>query len=489
VLAGVLSAVGGDFSPLYFAGLLAVLAVYAAVILVIVPRLGKLFFRYFSGRAVEFQFVLVTLFLAALFAELIGVHEVVGAFLAGLAINATLPQHSPVGERVLFLGESFFIPVFLMYSGMITNPLAFVTDIGTVVLAAWVTLVAYLSKLVAAWAAGRIFGYSRAEMLTVYGLSHAQAAVTIPTLLIGMQTGLFSQQLFNAAILMILLTSITSPILVQRYGRRVTPVDTHQIQAPLFKRVLVSVANPQTQEHLITLASILAHNNQGEIIVLHVEREGHRLPGENQHHQDILERVPDILSSPEAAYRLVRRLDDSVARGILRAAAENNATLIVTGWRGRPRLRESALGHMLDEVVWNARVPVLVGRITAPINSMNRLVLVMPQERIDSALAQGTLETVSTIARVLNTPLLALGSRENVLALQTQLEELCAEQHCQVETLEGDILAQIRRLSTPQDLLIVPTVGPRIRFRSSLGHLPERLTQNTTASIVFIHYP
>ena len=250
VLAGVLSATGGDFSAIYFAGLIVLLVVYAAAILVVVPRVGKLFFRHFKGRAVEFQFVLVILFLAGLSAELIGVHEVVGAFLAGLAINASLPHHSPVGERVLFLGESFFIPVFLMYSGMITDPLAFVVDGQTIVMALWVTLVAYLSKFVAAWAAGKIFGYSQAEMMTVYGLSHAQAAVTIPTLLIGVQTGLFSQMLFNAAILMILLTSITSPILVQRYGSQVQPEEQDQAPAQWFDRVLVSIGRRPNSANL-----------------------------------------------------------------------------------------------------------------------------------------------------------------------------------------------------------------------------------------------
>ena len=488
VLAGVLSAPGGDFSAIYFGGLIVLLVVYAAAILVVVPRVGKLFFRHFKGRAVEFQFVLVILFLAGLSAELIGVHEVVGAFLAGLAINASLPHHSPVGERVLFLGESFFIPVFLMYSGMITDPLAFVVDGQTIVMALWVTLVAYLSKFVAAWTAGKIFGYSQAEMMTVYGLSHAQAAVTIPTLLIGVQTGLFSQMLFNAAILMILLTSITSPILVQRYGSQVQPEEQDQAPAQWFDRVLVSIANPETQEYLISLASILTHHAKGALVVLNVVREGHRLPSEYQQ-RDVLERVPAMVGNPEARVELVRRLDDSVAKGILRAASEQSATLIVTGWRGRPRLRDSALGHMLDEVVWGSKVPVLVGRITAPINSMQRVILVIPQERLDTALAHGTLEMVTTIARVLNVPLVVLGNRENIRPLQDRLEALSVERHSLVETIHGNLLSQIQQLATPQDLLVAPTVGPRIRFRSSLGQISDQLTRSTTASIVFIHYP
>ena len=118
------------------------------------------------------------------------------------------------------MGESFFIPLFLLYSGMITDPFTFVKSPQTLIMAAGITVVAYVSKLMAAWIAGKIFHYTRDEFWTVYGLSHAQAAVTIPTLVIGLQTGLFDTNLFNAAILMILLTSITSPLLVQRFAPR-----------------------------------------------------------------------------------------------------------------------------------------------------------------------------------------------------------------------------------------------------------------------------
>jgi Kef-type K+ transport system membrane component KefB len=117
VLAVVLGVQDGDLRVSYFVRLLLLLALFTLLLLWGLPRLGKIFFRRFSGRAIEFQFILLALFLAAVVAVQIGVHEVVGAFLAGLAVNAILPQKSPAASHVLFLGESFFIPVFLLYSG------------------------------------------------------------------------------------------------------------------------------------------------------------------------------------------------------------------------------------------------------------------------------------------------------------------------------------------------------------------------------------
>src|SRR5215216_5687959 len=108
ILAVVLGAKSGGITIGYFIQLFALLSIFTALIIFGLPLLGKYFFRRFSGRAIEFQFIIVVLFIAAFGAELIGVHEVVGAFLAGLAINATLPRHSPVTGHVLFMGESFF---------------------------------------------------------------------------------------------------------------------------------------------------------------------------------------------------------------------------------------------------------------------------------------------------------------------------------------------------------------------------------------------
>jgi Kef-type K+ transport system membrane component KefB len=90
---------------------------YTTLILIVLPRLGKLFFRRFKGRAVEFQFIMVVLFTAALLAEVIDMHVIIGAFLAGLAINSSLPSRSPVLNRVLSSGRRYSYPSSCSTSG------------------------------------------------------------------------------------------------------------------------------------------------------------------------------------------------------------------------------------------------------------------------------------------------------------------------------------------------------------------------------------
>jgi Kef-type K+ transport system membrane component KefB/nucleotide-binding universal stress UspA family protein len=467
--------------------LIGLIAGVAAVVLLGLPRLGKWFFRRFGSQTVDFQFVLVELFIAALLAEAIGMHAVVGAFLAGLAINSTLPHHSPVAARVLFIGQSFFIPVFLVYSGMITDPLAFIGGADVLLAGIIITVIAYLAKWIAAWGTARLLGYSRDELLVSWGLSQAQAAVTLPTVIIGVEIGLFPPHIFNAVMLMILFTSITSPLLVQRYGarlRRTSPADSPAEYQPLLERVLVPIANPETQESLITLGSLLAQAGSGVLLPLKVGREVEGQAAEARHHLF----DADILNDPDIACKPVYRIDTLVSKGILRAAVEQDATLIVLGWRGKPTLSQSILGTVLDEVVWKSTVPVLVARLnTASINALQRLVLIVPPNSLDPAM-RAPLEIVAAVTEALNLPLLVLASSEHEPALGSAIERMNLEHHYQVVPLNGggvqDVLVYIR----PNDLLMVTTSGSRLRFRSSLGSFPESLAAATPESLVVLHY-
>ncbi|HRF94286.1 MAG TPA: cation:proton antiporter, partial [Aggregatilineales bacterium] len=95
VLAGVAQTATGDVSIGFLIQLVSLLLIYSLIILIIVPRVGRWFFRRFAGGiSLEVQFVLVVIFVAAFFAEAIGMEAIVGAFLAGFAVNATLPRHS-----------------------------------------------------------------------------------------------------------------------------------------------------------------------------------------------------------------------------------------------------------------------------------------------------------------------------------------------------------------------------------------------------------
>ena len=488
ILAIVLGSQNGHLEAFYFVRLFVLLILFALAIFFIMPRIGKWFFARFTGRTIEFQFVLVVLFVAALGARLIGVHEVVGAFLAGLAINATLPRHSPVSGHVLFMGESFFIPLFLLYSGMITDPLTLVRNPDSILVAVGILIVAYGSKFLAAFVTGRIFRYTKAELMTAYGLSHAQAAVTIPTLVIGMQVGLFDSTLFNAAILMILATSITSPLLVQHYAPKLIQAAEEGKQYPLFHRILIPVANPDTQENLVTLGNLLTQNSHGKLLIVNVVRDEHGKQVQIQQQKELLDKVPELQNDPESNVELIPRLSSSYAQGILHTASEKEATLILMGWRGKRNVEQNILGSVLDEVIWGSDLPVMVGKLAHPVLGMQRVLLLLPAKAIAPQVVRRIVETNITIAKALQVPLNILADGSFLQQLQEILKPLALDPPCEVKHMVGSLRLDDLKKNAECDLVVIPGFGSRQRFLANVGNLPERLAASFEGNILLLHF-
>ena len=488
VLAVVLGAKSGGLSISYFVQLFVLLAIFTTLIIVGLPRLGKYFFQRFSGRAIEFQFIIVVLFIAAFGAELIGVHEVVGAFLAGLAINATIPRHSPVTGHVLFIGESFFIPIFLLYSGMITDPLSFLDNTKTIVVALGVTVVAYVSKFIAAFITARIYKYTRHEFWTVYGLSHAQAAVTIPTLVIGLQTGLFDSVLFNAAIIMILLTSITSPLLVQRFATGLRVASDQEKPSPLFGRILVPITDPKSQEQLLGLAALLAKVNDGKVFAVSVAKD----VGEHEKslvmHRELLGRVHDVMNDPESEIELIPRLAATHAQGILHTSFEQNASIILMGWRGKRTLRESMLGSVLDEVVWGSDAPVIAGKLPMPLNGTQRVVFILPPKAVPHIVLERMLEANISLAKALNVPLVVRADQSYMQSIQSLLAVTETDHPIRVEKLDDPRIPSVLDHESISSFVVVPGFGSRKRVADTLGNLPELLAASFEGNLAILHF-
>jgi Kef-type K+ transport system membrane component KefB len=488
ILAVVLGAQSGGLSIGYFIQLFVLLSIFTLLIIFGLPRLGKFFFQRFRTRAIEFQFVLVLLFVAALGAELIGVHEVVGAFLAGLAINATLPRHSPVIGHVLFVGESFFIPVFLLYSGMITDPLSFIENRQTIMVALGVTVVAYVSKLIAAWITARIFNYTKNEFWTAFGLSHAQAAVTIPTLIIGLEAGLFDTTLFNAAILMILLTSISSPLIVQRFAADLPTGAAEEKPLPLFSRILVPIIDPRAQEQLLTLAVLLAKVNEGKVLAVSVAQAQRDQEKHFALHRDLLGSVYDVVQDPQSDIELIPRLAATHAQGILFTEQERDASIILMGWRGKRTLRESLLGSVLDEVIWGSDTPVMVGKLTVPLNGTQRVVFFLPPKVVPHIGLRRMLESNLSLAKALNVPLVVRADASYLQSIDDLLRVINTDYPITAEPLIDKFKPSALEEESISSLIVVPGFGSRKRVADTLGNLPEQFAAAFDGNLAILHF-
>src|SRR5690554_741647 len=79
--------------------------------LLVFPRIASWFFKRYSDSVSQYIFVLVIVFLGAIFSQWAGIEGIIGAFMAGLALNRLIPRFSPLMNRVNFVGNAIFIPI------------------------------------------------------------------------------------------------------------------------------------------------------------------------------------------------------------------------------------------------------------------------------------------------------------------------------------------------------------------------------------------
>ncbi|UJB71409.1 cation:proton antiporter [Acaryochloris sp. 'Moss Beach'] len=187
-----------------------------------VPQLGRWFFNPTAEvpLGLQFIFVVATLFVIASATQGLGVDSIVGAFIAGLALNRSIPIESDLMNRIDFVGNSLFIPAFMVSVGVLANPKVFVSAPGSLGIAGVIIGGAVASKWISAWLIGRWFDYEPMEVWTLFSLTIPRAALVLVITLFGKEAGLVDDNIFNAVIAYIVVTCLLGPILSEWAGQK-----------------------------------------------------------------------------------------------------------------------------------------------------------------------------------------------------------------------------------------------------------------------------
>jgi Kef-type K+ transport system membrane component KefB len=217
------------FSPSGLALLLAEIAGYIVLVLFGLSRLGAYVLKRVEDEEdAYFVLMLSIMAIAGVLADAIQLPGIVGAFLAGLAINASA-QSAPASVKLEFLSKSLFIPIFFVVTGFLINPITFVHGIfDNFLLVASIIGALLIGKWIAAWVVGRAFGYNRNEQLTIWSLTLPQVAATLAATLVAHDTlgaagqRLLDDRMLNVVLVLVFATSVLGPVLTERFASRLT---------------------------------------------------------------------------------------------------------------------------------------------------------------------------------------------------------------------------------------------------------------------------
>ncbi|TAE57324.1 MAG: cation:proton antiporter [Nostocales cyanobacterium] len=497
VLAVVVRAHQGNLTWQFWLFLIPSLIIYTFLTLWGVPRVGKWFFRKFGhDEGAEFTFVLATLFVVSYGADIVQIEPIIGAFLAGVAITQIIPQLSPLMNRIQFIGNTLFVPFFLISVGMLVNPKILIQEPKSLIVSGVMVTVAIVAKYIPAWGAGKLFGFNNNRVMVMFGLSVAQAASTLAAITVAYNIKLVDQLTVNGTIAMILFTCIASPWVTARWGEKMKPEDTGPQKTEVGKlgdRVLIPVANPNTEDNLLQLAIILTKSSAGTLLPLHILlEEGEPIsPGDKARQKQLLENAEMIAHAAVAKVLPIGRIDETIDKGVARVASEQQASVIVCGWKGYSTYEENLFGGVIDKIVQRSSVPVFVSRFPLPIEHTSRVFLAFTAQQAKAPSFSQSIQLAKTLATELKASLQLLqvvsNKRLDVDLIATGL----VPSDLPLQKLRGNFVKEVSRLLQNNDLLLLNgSVVQKGQMFSLLGHVPEAIAHHhPQVAMMILYFP
>lgn len=207
------------------------IAIFIAAVLLLSEYIFKRSVRFYGilrNLNIFFTFTIILTFFLAIVAERVGLHQIIGAYLAGLTISRLRERRDPlvlskiklnelIGDLQVVLTE-FFMPLFFIYVGLMFNPSLNELNVALIVL---LYLAAVLGKLLGCGLGMRAFGFDwKSAMLVGIGMG-GRGSLELAILKFGIEEGLIDQGLFATSVIVSMLTAVTTPQFFKLYLSRI----------------------------------------------------------------------------------------------------------------------------------------------------------------------------------------------------------------------------------------------------------------------------
>jgi Kef-type K+ transport system membrane component KefB/nucleotide-binding universal stress UspA family protein len=155
--------------------------------------------------------ILVIMGLMALITHTIGVHAVLGAFVAGILVGGSPILTRHIDEQFRGLILAFFMPVFFGTAGLNADLVAMFKDPHLLLLTLGLIAIATIGKFTGAFLGGELGGLSRRESLALATGMNARGSTEVIVATIGLSIGALSQDLFTMIVTMAIVTTLAMP--------------------------------------------------------------------------------------------------------------------------------------------------------------------------------------------------------------------------------------------------------------------------------------
>ncbi len=485
------------------------IAACSFVILWFFPRLGRWFFKRCSDNVSQYVFVLVIVFSGAFLTQLAGLEPIIGAFLAGLAMNRLIPSTSPLMNRVEFVGNAIFIPFFLLSVGMLIDYRAIFSGWETLEVAAVMIVMVTLSKYIAAALSAKTFRLSGDQRRMLFGLSVAHVAGTLAVVMVGYNLilgyeadgtpiRLLGEAVLNGTILMILVTCTISTFMTQQAAHRIA-IEGPQAErrAETGEHVLIPVSHPQTVSEAVGLGIAVTKQKHRSLYALRA------LDNQSASEEQVAAAEKMLLSAAEASasagihmHRLMR-YDVNIVNAIVSVVRERNITDLVLGMHRAPEHanalntlgRESVLGTTIPAILSRTNVTTYIYHAVQPLSTVKRhLVYIPPRGELEQGFETWVLR-IRHLAHDTGAKLIFYGTASTIAYLQRKprkvdIADYVTQEHAweNLDTLFSDV-------KEDDSVWVIMSRRDRISYHAAMQRLPAYVEEHFATMNHILLYP
>lgn len=262
ILAAVIAIVkAGSFASSLYVILLAI--GYVVVMLKIVrpflKRVGDLHASQENLSKPVVAIFFVTLILSSYLSEVIGIHALFGAFMAGAIMPENTRFRSVFIEKIEDVALVLLLPLFFVFTGLRTQ-IGLLNDPDLWKVTGYIILVAVIGKFAGSALAARVVGQNWKDSLTIGALMNTRGLMELVVLNIGYDLGVLGPEIFAMMVIMALLTTVMTGPALDLIGwlfRTTAETVPNTIRELSQYKILISFANPETGRTLLRLASSL----------------------------------------------------------------------------------------------------------------------------------------------------------------------------------------------------------------------------------------
>lgn len=504
VLAIVVGMTTGEVDAMFWTRLSVSIVVFALIVMIVFPLIGRWFFKRFEDNVSQYIFVLAMVFFGAVLAELAGIEAIIGAFLAGLALNRLIPHTSALMNRVEFVGNAIFIPFFLIGVGMLIDYRAFIKSTETIKVAGIMTVIAITSKFLAAFITQKTFRFSADQRRLIFGLSNSQAAATLAAVLVGYniilgatEAGepirLLNENILNGTILMILVTCTVASFVTQKGAKNIALLETTESSSEpkeTRERILIPLSNTNTTDELVNLSiTIKSKKNKKGLYALNIINNNTNDGTSEKKGKKLLDQAAVLAASTDNTIHELLRYDLNIVNGISSVVREHKITDIVLGVHNNTNITDSFLGYLTTGILTKCNTTTLIYKAAQPLATIKRHLIIVPEKAEKEIGFAFWIAKVWNIAR--NT-----GAKIVFFAVEDTLNEIknIHEKHpIDAEFVEfdnwNDFLILSRDVQKDDNLMIILSRKDHVSHHSSMTKIPNYLNNYFANNSFILVYP